>query len=196
MSLNKNATFLIGEGAAQLALLHTDTECTWEGRKYYPPSDPDVIRLIGRRRDGIISTCIVRITSARGVIIGRDISSGPYGVVCATNKKGGSRYTLGGGRLDSTQEEGAKLQSPVECMVRELKDELNIQLTPPQLRLFALRLIYDQDPITRTKTPKRNPDRSFSADAGFLGLVRETLTYAGNRGQSGETGPRKVMTLN
>lgn len=196
MSLNKNDAFLINEGGAQLALLHTDTECSWKGKKYYPPANPDVIHLIGQRPDGVVRTAIIHINSARGVIIGRDTSSGPYGIVCATNKKGGSRYTLGGGRLESTQEEGAQLQSPVECMVRELKDELNIQLTPPQLRLFALRLIYDQDPTTGAKTPKRNPDWSFSADAGFLGFVRETLTYAGNRGQAGETGPREVMSLN
>ncbi len=138
------------------------------------------------------------ITSTRMTIIGRELPGGPlgdeYGIVCSEDLRSSVFCnTLGGGRLepfdgefrqqgDSTAEE-----SVIDCLLREVLEELGIELNPKEVMLVGLRTITEE-----RSTELKKIDGKICADAYFLGFKDERLEVF--RAHNGETGDRRVLS--
>ncbi len=157
-----------------------------------PPQEMDVIKLVGNGDSVLGEYCI---TSTRITLIGREVPGGPlgekYGIVCAENTKGNSCYTLAGGRLEpSVNENRLEETTPAEetvldCLVREVEEELKLSIKTEEVALIGLRTITEDDGSFRKIRGR------ICADACFLGVVDERLTASS--GYRGETGERMVL---
>lgn len=146
-------------------------------------------------RDGQMEYCA---TSTRIVLIGREISGGPlkenYGVVCGEDLRSSTfANTLGGGRLEPyaadyrAQGDTTAEESVIECLLREVDEELGIQLKEDEVTLIGLRTITeDRSDVLKTI------DGRVCVDAYFCGFVDERL--GAYRARNGETGDRRVLS--
>lgn len=138
------------------------------------------------------------ITSTRITIIGRELPGGPlgeeYGIVCSEDLRSSMcENTLGGGRLEpysgEFREEGDvdAEESVIDCLLREVKEELGIALDPNEVMLVGLRTITEEH-SSEVKMMKGN----VCADAYFVAFVDERLSA--HRAHNGETGDRRVLS--
>lgn len=198
--MNRELGFLIAEGAYRRAQFFNPNSGDDAGIK-----ELDTIRLINP--DGTNEDCCA--TSVRIVIVGREKPGGPlgerYGIVCAENDRKRTKYTLGGGRvepsvnLNRTSEDMPSEESVLQCLRREVIEELEIDIdprgvtdngsTPDGLLLIGLRYVTEEEGDAIKMLGGRK-----CVDACFLMIHEELLGYS--RGFKGETGVRAVLHPN
>jgi len=138
------------------------------------------------------------VTSTRITLIGRELPGGPlgdeYGIVCSEDLRSGvCDNTLGGGRLEpysgEFREEGDvdAEESVIDCLLREVKEELGIDLNPNEVKLVGLRTI-TEDRSSEVKMM----NGKVCADAYFVASVDDRLSAY--RAHNGETGDRRVLS--
>lgn len=138
------------------------------------------------------------VTSTRITIIGRELPGGPlgdeYGIVCSEDLRSGiCENTLGGGRLEpysgEFREEGDvdAEESVIDCLLREVQEELGIALDPNEVMLVGLRTITE----VRSSVVKMINGK-ICADAYFIAFKDERL--GAYRAHNGETGDRRVLS--
>ncbi len=183
--MNKIA-FLLSEGY-QLGRVHQDTETARRIPKEF---------VVVTNAQGVQTEYCA--TSTRIVLIGRELPGGAlgdeYGVVCSQDTRSSKfENTLGGGRLEpydgefrTEGDEGAE-ESVLECLLREVQEELGLTLLAEEVTLIGLRTITEDG----SGVPK-TIDGRICVDAYFCGFVDERLAV--HCEHNGETGDRRVLS--
>lgn len=148
--------------------------------------------------DGKMERTEYCVTSTRIVLFGREIVGGPlgdnYGIICSEDLRSAKfANTLGGGRLepyaDEFRAEGDESaeESVLECLLREVDEELGLKLKEDEVTLVGVRTITED----RSDTLK-TIDGRVCVDAYFVGFIDERL--GAHRAHNGETGDRRVLS--
>ena len=185
--MDKHLSFLLSEGY-MLGQLHQD-------KSVAATAIPKELVVVTDSKGGRTEYCV---TSTRIVLIGRELPGGPlgehYGIVCAEDLRSNTvANTFGGGRLEpyanEFREEGdtSAEESVLECLLREVDEELGLSLATDEVTLIGLRTITED----RSDTLK-TIDGRVCVDAYFCGFVDTRL--GAHRAHNGETGDRRVLT--
>lgn len=182
--MNKSTAFLLREGYA-LARLYDETKNSEQAKDSIVTIDES-----GTQTE----YCV---TSTRITLIGRELPGGAlhdeYGIICGEDLRSNIyENTLGGGRMEpytgEYREEGDAPagESVIECLLREVEEELKLLLNTEEIMLIGMRSITEDK-----SSALKMIDGKTCVDAYFLGFIDERLPVL--RAHNGETGDRRVL---
>lgn len=201
--LTKLQRLLVEDGLYSRAIMYAKD--TQHGLDDDPPNEVDVVKCVGR--GGYIKEYVV--TSTRLIVIAQGTAEisrlgDEYGFVCADNAriepgdtKPKTDFVLPGGRLRNDfnlrapDEEHPGKETPLECALQEMADEVGLILSPERLFLVCLRPITERNKDGVLENKIEHGGR-VAVDAMFIAIAPERLGVF--HGQPTETGDRHVMS--
>ncbi len=161
-----------------------------------PPAKPDMLTLIGK--NGHTTQYVV--SSTRAVIIGAEKTSSGIraGYICAGDDRQKAAFALGGGKVQPDYDgassdrigQNGQNESVRNCVMNEIREELDITLSPENFFLYGLRPITERN--AEGVETQKCVEGGMVVDACFIAYTPQTLDYFG--GQKGETRVRHLKS--